>query len=66
MSGSVIFGEHPDRGTLYAVADERAHHVEGRVAERRFCAFLAPFRSSQEARAALIAAGAERITGDGA
>jgi hypothetical protein len=54
---SVITAEHPGRGTLYAVVDTRAHHVDGQVAERRFGAFLSPFRSQQEAQAALVAAG---------
>lgn len=53
-----IVGTHPTLGTLWAAIDEGAHHLEGRVAERRFPAFLAPFRSRQEAEAALVKAGA--------
>lgn len=54
----IITGEHPAKGTLYAAIDERAHHVVGRVAERRFGAFLAPFSCETDARAALAAEGA--------
>ncbi len=53
-----VIGEHPQLGRLWAAIDPAAHHVEGRVAERRFSAFLAPFKSHEEAVAALLAAGA--------
>lgn len=56
---------HPTRGTLWAAIDERTHHLEGRIAERRFGAFLAPFRSRKEAEAALIAAGCRLAAGNG-
>lgn len=49
---------HPKHGTLWAAIDEDVHHLTGRVAERRFAAFLAPFKSEAEAAAALIDAGA--------
>ena len=52
-----VTASHPVRGTLWAAIDEQSHHLEGQVAERRFSAFLAPFRSRSEAEAALIAAG---------
>lgn len=48
---------HPELGTLWAAIDANTHHLEGRVAQRRFSAFLAPFKSRPEAEAALIAAG---------
>ena len=59
MSAAFIVGQHPVRGQLYAAIDPRAHHVEGQIAERKFPAFLTPFRTVEEAEAALIAAGAE-------
>lgn len=52
-----LTASHPHRGTLWAAIDQQAHHLTGKVTERRFSAFLAPFRSGQEAEAALIAAG---------
>lgn len=48
---------HAERGMLWAAIDPNAHHLQGRVAERRFSAFLAPFKSRAEAEAALLAAG---------
>jgi hypothetical protein len=55
----IITAEHPKMGTLYAAIDPRVHHVAGRVAERRFGAFLAPFPDEICAIAALRAAGAK-------
>ncbi len=54
-----VIGEHPQLGQLWAAIDPAVHHVEGRVAERRFSAFLAPFKSREDAEAALTAAGAK-------
>jgi hypothetical protein len=48
---------HPQRGRLWAAVDANTVQSEGRVAERRFSAFLAPFRSLAAAQAALVAAG---------
>lgn len=48
---------HRHRGTLWAAIDDQAHHLTGQVAERRFSAFLRPFKSVGEAQAALIAEG---------
>lgn len=62
----VLRGEHPERGPLYAGVDPGAHHVKGRVAPLRFAAFLAPFRSDQDAREALLAAGAMLSAGKSA
>lgn len=53
-----VTAEHPQRGTLWAAIDASTIQAEGRVAERRFPAFLAPFRSREEAEAALVEAGA--------
>lgn len=57
-----LTGQHPELGTLYAAIDERAHHVAGAIAPRRFGAFLSPFQSKNEAEAALAAAGADPDT----
>lgn len=56
-----LIGHHPRRGLLWASIDTTSHHLEGQVAERRFAAYLAPYRSEEDARAALIAAGAGNI-----
>lgn len=56
-----LVGRHPQRGTLWASIDTENHHLEGHVTERRFGAYLAPYRSEDDARAALIAAGAVNI-----
>ena len=45
----------------WAAIDQSAHHLEGRIADRRFGAYLAPFRSEEDATTALIAAGAVNI-----
>ncbi len=63
--GNFVTAEHPERGTLWAAIDEQAHHLTGKVAERRFGAFLAPFQSREQAAAALRLAGCamERANG---
>lgn len=43
--------------TLWAGIDDTAHHLTGRVCERRFAAFLAPFKTEQDAIEALLEAG---------
>jgi hypothetical protein len=43
--------------TLWAGIDPDAHHLAGRVCERKFTAFLAPFRTEEDALAALLEAG---------
>lgn len=48
---------HPKHGKLWAAIDETAHHLAGRVCERRFSAYLAPFISEADAAAALLEAG---------
>lgn len=55
----IIAAEHPLRGRLWAAIDPAAHHVTGSIAERRFAAFLSPYRSVAEAEAALKASGAK-------
>jgi hypothetical protein len=55
---SFLTGTHPKHGKLWAAIDPDAHHLTGRVCERRFGAFCAPFRSEAEGAEALIEAGA--------
>jgi hypothetical protein len=43
--------------TLWAAIDPDSHHLEGKVRERRFAAYLEPFKSEEEAAAALLEAG---------
>lgn len=52
-----ITATHPEHGKLWAAIDEAAHHLDGRVCDRRFSAFLAPFRTEAEAATALLEAG---------
>lgn len=59
----ILRAEHPERGTYFAAVDETAHHVEGRVAQTRLGAFVAPFQSEQEACEALLATGAVLCVG---
>jgi hypothetical protein len=54
---NVLTGEHPTRGLLWASFDASVHHIIGKVAESRFSARLAPFKSLEEAETALIAEG---------
>ena len=51
-----------DGAERWAAIDPYAHHLEARIGERRFAAYLAPFATEEAAREALIAAGAEHIT----
>lgn len=52
-----VTAEHPKRGVLWAAIDAATVQVEGQIAERRFAAFLTPFRSREAAETALVAAG---------
>ena len=56
-----LIGRHPDRGLLWASVDEHVNHLEPRITEGRFAAYLAPFRFEDAARAALLATGATNI-----
>jgi uncharacterized protein (DUF1810 family) len=58
---TVLVADRSGGGRLFAVVDQQAHHVAGSVAERKFCAFLTPFRNFEEANAALSAAGATLV-----
>jgi hypothetical protein len=42
---------------LWAGIDPDTNHLEGRVCERRFGAYLAPFKTEEEAAVALLEAG---------
>jgi hypothetical protein len=44
--------------TLWAAIDPDSHHLDGRVCERRFGAYLAPFRTEEDAAEALLSVGA--------
>lgn len=52
-----LTADHPKHGRLWAAVDPTAYHLEGHVRERRFAAFLSPFRSEAEAAQALLVAG---------
>jgi hypothetical protein len=56
-----LIGRHPQRGLLWTAIDPNVNYLEPRITETRFAAYLAPFRSEDEARVALIAAGAAHI-----
>lgn len=56
-----ITAEMPDGSTIFAAIDTRARFVEPKVAERKFGAFLTPFPSLLEAKAALVAAGGKCV-----
>lgn len=53
-----LIAEHPGGWTLYGAIDPSAHHVQGRIAQRKFEAFLTPFKTENEAAVALLEAGA--------
>jgi hypothetical protein len=52
-----LTADHPEHGRLWAAIDPDAHHLSSRVAQRRFVAFMSPFRNEAEAAQALLAAG---------
>lgn len=58
----LLVGNLPDGSVRYASIDQVAHHVESAVCDRRFGAFLRPFRSGDAAEKALREAGAADIT----
>lgn len=55
---ALLIAEHPERGRLFAAVDPSVHHIEAGIRDSRFGARLAPFRTREEAEAALVAAGA--------
>jgi hypothetical protein len=58
-NSNLLTAEHPTRGLLWAAFDPSVHHIIGKVAESRFSARLAPFKSREEAGAALAAEGCQ-------
>lgn len=58
MNEPLITGRHPELGLMYAAIDPDVRFVEPAVRASKLGARLAPFRSEDEARAALEAAGA--------
>ncbi len=56
-----LIAEHPTRGQLWAAVDGNARFLKAEIAPTRFSAYLAPFTTEEDARAALTAAGALRI-----
>lgn len=56
-----LTGRHPERGLLWASIDPNVNYLEPRISEGRFAAYLAPFRSEEAARAALLETGAIQI-----
>jgi len=60
-----VVGTHPERGRLWAAFDPSVVYSPGKVGERRFVAFLTPFRTRELATAALVAEGCtvELVTG---
>lgn len=58
MTTSCLQAHHEHDGDLFAAWDPTSHHVEPGVRSSRFAAYLAPFRSREEAERALVDAGA--------
>lgn len=59
---TVLVGTLATGSAAFAAVDPDAHHVEGKLGERRFTAFPAPYTCEADARNALAAAGAINIT----
>lgn len=56
-----LVGQHPDRGALWAAVEPNVRFAKAEVSDRRWGAYLTPFKSEVDARAALVAAGARVI-----
>ena len=56
-----LIGKLPSGEQCWAAIDPTARYTEHAIAERRFGAYLRPFTTEEDARAALIAAGAQAI-----
>ncbi len=63
MGSSILKGERPDGGVLFAGVSAEARFVAPEVSTLRFAAILNPFHDEAAARAALEAAGATNIKG---
>jgi hypothetical protein len=59
----LIEADHPALGKLFAAVDPTAAYIQPQVTELRFAALLAPFKTVEDAETALVAAGAELLTG---
>lgn len=57
----VVTAQHAELGDLFAAYDPTSHHLSPGVRTSRFAAFLAPFRSRDEAEAALLQEGAVMV-----
>lgn len=57
MSARFITASHPQHGKLWAAIDPESRVPEPRVCERKFSAFMRPFRTDDAAIQALLAAG---------
>lgn len=53
-----LIGTLPTGEKLWAAVDSAAHHLQPRIGERRFVAYLAPYPNEAAARHALEAEGA--------
>ena len=54
-----LTGRRRDGSMIWASIDQGAHHVESETCERRFGAYLRPFKDQESARRAIIAAGCD-------
>jgi hypothetical protein len=62
MSGALLLrGDGCPEGPRFACVDPAARYTAPQVCQFKFSATLAPYPSEEAARAALVAAGAERI-----
>ncbi len=56
-----LVGHHPQREALRAAFDANARFLKAEIADRRFSAYLSAFRTEDDARASLTAAGVQHI-----
>jgi hypothetical protein len=56
-----LTGRRPDGALLWACVDPDCSGRDPEIGERRFSAYVRPFTSEDDARAALVAAGAGTI-----
>lgn len=57
-ASSIIVGQHPRLGAMFAAVDPSATYVQSRVQDMRFASLLTPFKDEAAAEAALVEAGA--------
>ena len=58
MKTCILTGDHDERGRLFAAYNPDVHHIEPAVMASRFSAYLAPYKTHDEAEQALLTAGA--------